>query len=86
MHFIVVGFLVIFKICVNEFGLTWASVSYLDAIFVTLGNCVTSKSKVHNVLSNLDESIIEFNVVPMLWDNVNRRRYSSCFWWKKLDY
>jgi hypothetical protein len=54
--------------------------------FVTLGNCVTSKYKLLNVLSNLDESIIGFNVVPTMWDYVNRRRHSSCFWWKKLEY
>jgi len=29
-------------------------------LFVTLGNCATSKFKVSNVLSNLDESIIDF--------------------------
>jgi hypothetical protein len=52
--------------------------------FITLGNCVTSESKVCNVFSNLDESMIRFNVVPMLWDYVNRRRHPLCFWWKEL--
>jgi hypothetical protein len=27
---------------------------------ITLGNCATSKFKVHNVLSNLDETTIDF--------------------------
>jgi hypothetical protein len=50
---------------------------------ITLGNCATSKFKVHNVLANLDESIIRFNVFPMLLDDVNERRHPLCFWWKE---
>jgi hypothetical protein len=41
---------------------------------ITLWNCATSKSKVHNVLSNLDGNIIGFNVFLMLLANVNGRR------------
>jgi hypothetical protein len=50
---------------------------------ITLGNCATSKFKVHNVLANLDESIIRFNVFPMLLGDVNERRHPLCFWWKE---
>jgi hypothetical protein len=53
-------------------------------LYVTLGNCATSKSKVHNVLSNLDGSIIGFNVFPMFLASVNGRRHPPCFWWKEL--
>jgi hypothetical protein len=51
---------------------------------ITLGNCATSKSKVHNVLSNLDGNIIRFNVFLMLLANVNGRRYPPRFGWKEL--
>jgi hypothetical protein len=47
---------------------------------ITLGNCATSKSKLHDVLSNLDESIIRFNVFPMFLANV---RHPLNFWWKE---
>jgi hypothetical protein len=50
---------------------------------VTLGDCATSKSKMHNVLSNLDGSIIRFNVFPMLLIGVNGRRHPPRFWWKE---
>jgi len=53
-------------------------------LFVTLKNCVISKSKVCNVLSNLNGSIIGFNLFPMFLANVNEKRHQSCFWWKKL--
>ncbi len=52
-------------------------------LFVTLGNCATSKSKVCNVPSNLDGSIIGFNVFPMLLVGVNGRKHPPRFWWKE---
>ncbi len=51
-------------------------------LFVTLGNTI-SKSKVQNVLSNLNGSIRGFNVFPMFLVGVNGRKHSSCFWWKE---
>jgi len=38
---------------------------------------------VHNVLSNLDGSIIGFNVFLMILASVNGRKYPPHFWWKK---
>jgi hypothetical protein len=50
---------------------------------LTLGDCATSRSKVRNVLSNLDGSIIRFHVFPMLLVGVNERRHPPRFWWKE---
>jgi hypothetical protein len=47
--------------------------------FITLGNCAISKSKVPNVLSNLDGNIIGFNVFSMFLVSVNRRRHPLHF-------
>jgi len=52
-------------------------------LFVTLGNTI-SKSKVQNVLSNLNGSIRGFNVFPTFLVGVNGRKHSLCFWWKEL--
>ncbi len=46
---------------------------------LTLGDCASSRSKVRNVLSNLDGSIIRFNVFSMLLANVNGRRHHRTF-------
>ncbi len=35
------------------------------------------------MLSNLNGSIIGFNVFPMFLASVNGRRHQSCFWWKE---
>jgi hypothetical protein len=53
-------------------------------LFVTLGNYAISKSKVHNELSNLNGSIIGFNVFQMFLANVNgKKHHPSRFWWKE---
>jgi hypothetical protein len=52
---------------------------------ITLGNCAISKSKVRNVLSNLNGSIIGFNVFPMFFASVNGRRHHHVFDGKNLD-
>ncbi len=52
---------------------------------LTLEDCATSKSKVRNVLSNLDGSIIRFNVFPMLLVGVLRGDIHHIFGGKNLD-
>jgi len=64
-------------ISLGQIFFTWMLLS------VTLGNCAIFKSKVRNVLSNLDGSIIGFNVFPMFLASVNGRRHQSHFWWKE---
>jgi hypothetical protein len=51
--------------------------------FVTIGNCEKIKSKVCNVLSNLDGNIILSNIFSMFLVSVNTRKHPLCFWWKK---
>jgi hypothetical protein len=46
-------------------------------------DCATFQFKVHNLLSNLNGSIIRFNVFPMLLAAVNGRKHPSPFWWKE---
>ncbi len=46
---------------------------------ITLGNCATSISKVHNVFSNLHGNIIGFNVFSMLWAGASRRKHLPHF-------
>ncbi len=52
-------------------------------LFFTPGNCATFKYKVYNVLSILDGNMIWFNVFPMFWVDVNRKKYPPCLWWEK---
>jgi hypothetical protein len=52
-------------------------------LYVTLRNCATSKSKMCNVLSNLDGNIIKFNIFAMFLANVSGRRHRPHFWWKE---
>jgi hypothetical protein len=48
-------------------------------LFVTLGNCAISKSKLHNVLSSLDGSIIGFKCLFNVLDQCELEETSIAF-------
>jgi hypothetical protein len=83
-HFIILGFFGLFSkfVIMNLASLGQVFLIWM-LLSVTLGNCATSKFKVHNVLANLDGSIIRFNVFPMFLTDMNGRRHPSRFWWKE---
>jgi len=54
-------------------------------LFFTPRNCATFKYKVYNMLSILNGNIIGFNVFPMFWADVSRKKHPPCLWWKNLD-
>ncbi len=83
MYFIILIIFVVFKICVHDLASLGQVFFILMLCFITLGNRAISKSKVCNVLSNLDGSVIEFNVFFMFLASVNGRRRPMHFWWKK---
>jgi hypothetical protein len=80
LHFVNFGFFLLFSKKLLKDQASFGQVFLiLMLFFATIGNRENFKSKVRNVLSNLNG-----NIFSMFLVSVNARKHPLCFWWKEF--